>query len=273
MGCDIIMDPTSLPGRMNPGRIIETYFNGSSRNAKEILTHFYHQHGLIPTFTKLVEFLKIYHTEQYYIYKEALDNNDIVNMEKAMHTILEKEMYLYYKISSKKKAISIIRDLEKSEWYLPKRKIIIDGKESKKAINVYPVYAFLIAKTSDSYLSCASPYLNHYGLPVKPPSNIKTLKPWSNTPTKNIGETEFRVLVTNTEDPTFVAELADRSSNIDTHKLVYGNILRSEQPTNIERVVDRDLHPYGQGASLTLFNDILETMGIKTVYAEEGEKI
>ena len=269
MGCDIIMDPTSLPGRMNPGRIIETYINGSSRNAKEILTHMYHQQGLIPTFTKLVEYLKMYSTEQYFIYKEALDNNDIVNMEKAMHTVLEKELYIYYKISSRKKTISIIRDLENSEWYLPKRKIIIDGKESIKPINVYPIYAFLIAKTSDSYLSCASPYLNHYGLPVKPPSNIKALKPWSNTPTKNIGETEFRVLVTNTEDPTFVAELADRSSNIDTHKIVYSNILRAEQPTNIDRVVDRNVHPYGLGASLTLFNDILETMGIKTVYDYE----
>ena len=272
MGCDIIMDPTSLPGRMNPGRIIETYFNGSSRNAREILTHYYHQHGLVPTFTKLLDFLKMYHTEQYFIYKDALDNNNITDMEKEFHTIMEKELYLYYKISSRKKAISIIRDLEKSEWYLPKRKIIIDGKETKKAINVYPVYAFLIAKTSDSYNSCASPYLNHYGLPVKPPNNIKALKPWANTPTKNIGETEFRVLVTNTEDPTFVAELADRSSNIETHKIVYGNILRSEQPTNIDKIVDRDVHPYGEGASLTLFNDILETMGIKTVYVDEDER-
>lgn len=269
MGCDIIMDPTSLPGRMNPGRIIETYINGSSRNAKEILTHYYHQHGLIPTFEKLLDYLKIFATEQYFIYKEAFDNKELVLMEKALHTILEKELYIYYKISSRRKALPIIRDLEKSEWFLPRRQVVIYGKETKKPINVYPIYAFLIAKTSDSYLSCASPYLNHYGLPVKPPSNVKVLKPWSNTPTKILGETEVRVLVTNTEDPTFVAEMTDRLSNIDSHKLVYRHLLEAKEPTNIDRVIDRSKYPFGGGASLTLFNDILETMGIKTEYIKE----
>lgn len=269
MGCDIIMDPTSLPGRMNPGRIIETYFMGSSRNAKEILKHHYHMHGLIPTFEKLLDYLKIFGTEQYYIYKDAYDKKELDLMEKAINTILEKELYIYYKISSKRKAIPIIRDLEKSEWKFPKRKVVLYGKETKKPINVYPVYAFLIAKTSDSFLSCASPYLNHYGLPVKPPSNVKVLKPWSNTPTKNIGETEFRVLVTNTEDPTFVAELADRATNIDSHTLVYKKMLEAEKPTDIDKCIDRTLHPYGYGASLTLFNDILKTMGIETKYLKE----
>lgn len=269
MGCDIIMDPTSLPGRMNPGRIIETYFMGSSRNAREIITHIFHQHGLTEAFTKLVDFLKYFGTEQYYIYNHALQNNDLINMEKALKTVIDKELYLYYKISSKRKALEIIRSLEKTEWFLPKRKIIFAGKETKKQISVYPAYVFLIAKTADSYLSCASPYLNHYGLPVKPPSNIKALKPWSNTPTKNIGETEFRVLCTNTEDPEFIAEIADMSTSIETHKMVYEKLLNAEQPTNIERCIDRSVHQYGNGSSLTLFNDILETMGIKTTYNSE----
>ena len=33
--------------------------------------------------------------------------------------------------------------------------------------------------------------------------------------------------------------------------------------------IDRTLHPYGYGASLTLFNDILKTMGIETKYLKE----
>lgn len=272
MGCDIIMDPTSLPGRMNPGRIIETYFMGSSRNAKEILTHHYHEHGLVPTFEKVVDYLKHLGTEQYYIYNHALVNNDLINMEKSLKTIIEKEFYLYYKISSRKKALTIIRSLENSSWFLPKRKIIFAGKETKKQINVNPVYAFLIAKTADSYLSCASPYLNHYGLPVKPPSNIKVLKPWSNTPTKNIGETELRVLATNTQNPEFIAEIADMCTSIDTHNMVYTGLLDADKPTDIERIIDRKKHAYGNGSSLTLFNDILETMGIKTEFIDE-EKI
>ena len=49
------MDPTSLPGRTNPGRVFEMYFNASSRNAKEIILHEYHSKGLESAFEMFVD--------------------------------------------------------------------------------------------------------------------------------------------------------------------------------------------------------------------------
>ena len=107
LGADICMDPTSLPGRTNPGRVYEMYFNGSSRNAKEIITHDFTANGLESAFTLLVDFLSHYDTEQHAGYKHVLDksktdNSLLVVMKEVIDEIISKELYIYYKINSKK---------------------------------------------------------------------------------------------------------------------------------------------------------------------------
>ena len=100
MGCDIIMDPTSLPGRMNPGRIIETYFMGSSRNAKEIILHEYHSKGLESAFEMFVDYISHFDTELSVAAKHVYENRHTTPeylqiMKEHLDVLTEKENYIY----------------------------------------------------------------------------------------------------------------------------------------------------------------------------------
>jgi hypothetical protein len=46
------------------------------------------------------------------------------------------------------------------------------------------------------------------------------------------------------------------------------NILESETPSNIGQVVDRDLHPQGNGRILMLQRNMTESSGFKFVYGD-----
>lgn len=277
LGADICMDPTSLPGRTNPGRIIEMKFNAASRNAKEIIVHDYHVNGLVSAFGLLVDFLSYFDTEQHLVYKYAYENRDspsiLTLMKETLEEITNKELYLYYKISSRKKAAKVLRSLNGTMWEVKKRPILINGKMTKKGIVIAPLYIILLAKTANHYLSSSSPYLNHYNIPVKPPAYMKTRRPNSNTPTKLAGETENRVLFTNTNNPEYARTLLSRNTNIESHKKIYKTFLTHPTPSNIDFIETRDENgKLPDGGPLAITKSVLRTMGIgTTTVIEKGE--
>ena len=288
---DIIMDPTSIPSRMNAGRIYESYFNASSRNTRRILLdnlvgsytdgdftllNDYENaienatdEKLLETYDMLLEFLSVIDTEQYPAYLEARKDMDKVN--EIMLEIAEKELYLYYKVSSKKKSARFVRDLEKTKFKVPREPIFIDGEKTKAGITIGTIYCMLLNKTADGYLASASANINHYGIPVRVNNATKTGMPYINNPTKIIGETECRMYRNNSKSPILAAELKDRASSVTTHKEIYGNTLRAEKPTNIDVIVDREKFPYGTDNSLILIKDIFNSTGINFKYVKGVE--
>lgn len=277
LGADICMDPTSLPGRTNPGRVYEMYFNASSRNAKEIIVHDYHTNGLESAFKLFVDYMSYFDTElsasSKFVYENRHSSPEFFNiMKEHLDKIEEKENYNYYKVSSRKKAGYCVRDLENSMWAVKKRSVLINGKMTKKPVTVAPLYVLLLAKAHDSYLSCPSPYLNHYFIPVKPPSSMKHSKPWSCTPTKLSGETELRVMTTNTNNPKYVAEFISRNSNMESHMKICYTLLSHKTPTNIEYIDTKN--PDGtipDGNPLIIGKNIMKNIGIKFVTTNELE--
>jgi len=285
---DIIMDPTSIPSRMNSGRTYESYFNASSRNTRRMLLDnlvgsrregdfiLLNDHSdavenateekLFETYNMLLEFLKIVATEQYdYYYKYRKDINSV---KAILSEISSKELYLYYKVSSKKRSPLFVNDLEQTKFKVPREPIYINGKKTRSSITIGTIYCMLLNKTADGYLASASANINHYGMPVRVNSSLKTGMPYINNPTKIIGETECRMVRNNSKSPILAAELKDRASSITTHKEIYYNVLKADKPTNIDVAVSRDKFPYGEDNSLMLIKDIFNTTGANFEYVE-----
>jgi len=267
---DIIMDPTSIPSRMNAGRLYEAYFGAASRNARRLVLERLgtdvedaEDSDVIAAFELVVSFLSIIDTEQYTTYKAltAIDDMKIILQE-----IQDKELYIYYKVSSPKKSPYIVKDMENSIFKVPKEPVIIDGKLTKQGITIGNLYIVLLNKTSDGYLASASASVNHYGIPVRVNASTKTGLPYTNNPTKVESETEIRIYRTYAKSPILAAELKDRASSVVTHSSIYRNILRAEHPSNIDVIVDRAEIPYGHDSSLTLLRDIFNSTGIDFKY-------
>lgn len=272
---DIIMDPTSIPGRMNAGRLYESYFGAASRNAKRIVLETIGSgvddatdDALNKAYDVLLEFLSVFDTEQYYSYKEVEDISDKIEILKEIE---EKELYLYYKVSSKKKPPEIVKDLEKTKFHVPREPIMFDGKMTKEGVTIGNLYFILLNKTADGYLASASPSVNHFGIPVRVNTSTKTGLPYTNNPTKIISETESRLYRAYAKSPILAAEFKDRASSMTTHGEIYHNILKAPTPGNIDVAVDRTIVPYGTDNSLKLLKDIFNSTGINFTYVD-GEK-
>lgn len=288
-GADIIMEQTSIPSRMNISVLYEHYINGSSRRARDMVIEKIRQidssrplTDVISTSTEkqtmevfdiVLEYLSIFNTEQYAGYKEIKDSNNIYSIHEILNEIVNKELYVYYKVSSEIRPDELVTAMRNSKFAPILGKITIpDNGMFKETVDdnilVAPMYTMLLFKTGDEFLSCASAKVNHYNFPVGSSKHNKTRSPYRNSPTRVLGETEVR-LYASYGSRKAVAELKDRANSIDTHKAVYKNILDAPQPTNISCVVDRNKIPFGSDSAITLIDSIFNSGGISIEYSPE----
>ncbi len=265
------MDPTSIPGRMNPGRLYEMYFGGASRNARRIIreelkdpVEALSDKRVNEVFDSVLEFVSVFDTEQYQYYKKA----NLGQKRQILTEIQEEEFRILYKISSEKKSPEVVMDLEKTRFKVPKEPIFVNGKWTKEGISIGNLYLILLSKTADGYLSSSSPRVNHYNIPVRTNNSTKTNMPYLNNPTKVYSETERRLFAAYCKSPVLAAELQDRAGNIDTHKEIVRAIHASDTPTNIEEIVNREEIPYGGDSAIKLINGIFNSTGIDIKYVE-----
>lgn len=273
---DIIMDPSSLVSRMNVGRIYEHYFNAMSRKTqyeiKQALgglkpINDYNEKEIESGWSVLLGLLEIIGTEQYIEYKK------IKNIEDKKHILEEcinKEVYILYRVSSKKRPYQVVLDTKGTIYEPTISKVHIPRENgrvfiSKQDIMIAPIYTILLSKTSETFLSVAGAKLNHFGFPIGVGSATRNYLPWRNSPTKILSETETR-LYNSYVSRKGIAELKDRANNIDTHKTIYNNILNSDIPTNIDTVCDRNITGFTEDSSMELITNIFNCAGIDIKY-------
>lgn len=286
---DIIMDPSSIPSRMNVARLYEQYFNAMSRHTKSLVINNlkaktnnhvlsinnYSDTDVFEAMNIVCGFLDILGTEQAELYRN-INNSNPAEARLLLEDIVKNELYYYYKVSSKKKPYQIVLDSYETIYKPRIGKIfyIEDGevKISKDDIYIAPMYFILLAKTADNFLASASSKTNHYGLPIGVGNKQRVQMPYRNSPVKILSETESRLYVSYVSRLA-LAELKDRGNSITTHAHVYNNILNASKPTNIERLVDRNLVPYGNDSALEVVNNIFNAAGIDITYEHDATVI
>lgn len=277
---DIVMDPSSLVSRMNIGRVYEHYFCAISRKTQyEIKKAMggvkpidkYTDKELQNGFNVLLGLLQIIGTEQYEGYKSI---KDIKQIKEILHECIYQEVFILYKVSSKKKPYQIVKEVKGTIYEPEINKCIIptDNGEitTKEDIMIAPLYTLLLGKTAENYLSVASAKLNHFGLPIGVDSATRNYLPYRSSPTKVISETESRLYLSYVSRRG-IAELKDRANSIPTHEHIYKTILEADYPTNIENVVDRTKVPFGEDSALELVNNIFNSAGISIEYNDPNK--
>ncbi len=283
---DIIQDPASTISRMNIGRLYEQYISKCSRQVKEYiideLLNIDELDDLDSTidvisadiidslFNRVVNFLGYIDTEQFTAYNNITKSAD---KREILKEIVNKELYVYYSVGSKKQAWKIVEDLKVSEFKADISPILFKNAEgvmveSKEDILIGPMYTILLAKIADTWLSTSGAKVNHFGLPTSISKNEKNRLPWRNSATKVLSETESR-LYTSYCGEEFLAELKDRGTSIPAHEHTYRTILDADQPTNIERVVDRTKVPYGEDKAREVVDALLGCAGLEIAYGKD----
>lgn len=268
---DVVMDPASVISRLNPGRIYEQEFNAISRKTQfEIRKAMgypktnYTNKEIDAGWNILLGLLKIIGTEQYDGYNQV---SDIEIKKEILKECLEDEVYILYKVSSKIRPYQVV-EMTKGTIYQPELNYVCiptssGDKLTKSKILIAPIYTMLLFKTAENYLSVAGAKLNHFSMPIGVGPSTRNFSPYRNSPVKAISETGGRLFASYVSRYA-LAELKDRANNLETHKEIYNNILNASNPTNIDKIVDRNKTPYGGDAALKLVDNIFNSAGFTT---------
>ena len=273
---DIVMDPASLVSRMNVGRIYEHYFNDMARRCKALMVNDLggitniskvKDDKVIKAFNTLLGLLQLIDTEQYPSYLEA--SKDINKVREIVNEAINQEVFILYKITSKKRPYQVVLDTMKTIYYPKLLDAYMETEDGlihfNDKVRIAPVYELVLNKTADNYLAAASAKLNHYNIPINAGSVGKDRLPWRANAVRIMSETEGRLFLSYGSRK-LIAELKDRASSVPTHREIYKNILDADIPTNIDHVIDRNLIPYGEDAALHLINNIYNSDGISIEY-------
>jgi hypothetical protein len=66
-----------------------------------------------------------------------------------------------------------------------------------------------------------------------------------------------------------IAEVMDRNNSPSTHKAICENILKADNPANIDNLVDRQQIPLGGARPIQFTSHVLYCFGTKFAYTDE----
>ena len=282
---DIVMDAASTVSRMNLGRLYEIYIGAACRDTtkrirdmlkvygqkenrvlKSLETIYQQNPQLIhDTFQYLLGFYKLI-TEKQYQFMVGLNDQQKLDY---LASIVVHGIYLFIPPDNQKETTDIIKDLERyyPQTYGPVSYVGDSGQRitTKTNIRIGPMYFMLLEKIADDWSAVASGRLQHFGVLAPMTKSEKYMKPWHNSPVRNIGETEGRIY-SGYCGREAIAEMMDRANNPFTHRQMVKNILASNQPGNIQEAVDRNIIPLGGSKPLQLFKHFVMCQGWRPVY-------
>jgi hypothetical protein len=133
---------------------------------------------------------------------------------------------------------------------------------TKKPVRIASVYMILLEKVGDDWNAVASGKLQHHGVLAQLGRSDKYLNPARTNPVRAAGEAEIRIFLANLHS-LGVAEIMDWNNNPQTHRVIVDGYLSASQPSNIERMIDRNMFPLGGSKPLMIIRHMLETAGIQ----------
>lgn len=279
---DMVFDPNSTISRMNVGRVYEQYINASARDtAKNIRHRLGYREGQRIVFEQLYDhdpaliaavwdylkgFYRIVSPVRMGRWADSLDERRIY--QHLMHVVND-GIYIYLPAENEAENIQIVEQLEQNyrPVYGPITYIGNSGikRTTKRPVRIGPMYVLLLEKTGDDWTAVSSGKFQSYGV-LSPVTNAdKYSQPTTPQSTRVLGESEVRILETNTEAGTS-AEMLDRNNNPQVHEMIVENILLAPQPTNIDHVVDRTKIPYGGSKPLQLVKHLAQCAGWEFAY-------
>ena len=259
---DIIVDGLSTIKRMNPSRLTEQYIKAAARDTwhrlrdraqkgesnyqlRKELTQFY---GLVNP--RMLEF-------------GSIINQDGLVSQRHLDKVLQTGIYVYLPTSKEREPLEIVRDLRRyfppvhsKVTYRNQRGTYVTTKDD---VLVGPMYIMLLERTGKSWSAVASARLSHFGIPTKLTANDRDNTPVRQTPVR-FGEDECRLFMAMI-GARAAARFYNRTANPVLRKVIQSNILKSERPSAIEQVYDRQEYPSGNTRMNSLIRHFAECAG------------
>lgn len=288
---ELIGDPTSTIKRMNISRLYLHYFSDACVHVTKLVrdklkTHMLNKEDaklfvqtctddkILEAYDLILGFLEIVSPVQYRYYSEHRNNQEAVR-EVILQCVTD-TFRMLAKISDVDeygkplKYDEIVGRLERTVYKPHLDTIFVtnsmgEKEETSEKIRIAPLYFMLLEKIGDSWLSISSAKTNHFGVLTSMVKADKHRVPWRASPVRTISETEGR-LYCGYMGTEATAEIMDQSTNMDTHRMIYERLLVDDKPMCIDKIIDRDQYPFGEGKPLQILKHLFMCSGIQLAY-------
>lgn len=259
---EVITDADSTIKRMNVGRLYEQAINAAGDYIQRHI-------GLLPTLEAQKEFLMNFY--RLLSPRMALEIEQSFNEEmykEHIDSVIKEGVYLFMPTDSEVDYLEAIGEIKKTYPELVGPVNYLDDRgnlvTTTADIMIASMYFLMLEKTGNVWTGVASSKRQHFGIPAKLTNEDKYSKPGREQPVRFGGEAEVR-LMTATVGGDVVADFLDRTNNPLVHREIVNNILKADKPTNIEKILDRNEFPIGNGRMQLYVKHFMECSGTRFV--------
>ena len=277
---DVAIFGISTIKRMNMGRIHEQFLTAARRDTTQRLRAEMGLDRFYPD-AQAVNAIVNDPVKVEYLFNEIMGFYKIVspimydylqNADRASHVlcVLMEDMYIYFPPDNPINNLDVIREILHSKYAPTYQPVTFKDSTGQVHTTKHPVligelYMILLEKTTDEWSSAASVRQQHLGIPAKLNNSDKYSTYGRSQAVRGSGEAENRNQQANAGVDA-VREIMDQSNNPQTHREVVLGIITSNQPSNIDKIIDRTKIPYGNSRPSMLARNVLNCMGVRFTY-------
>lgn len=249
--------------RLNPGQFFEQYITAHMRDVTNTIRQMVAQQ--VPPM-EIYDFVARYYDIISPIKGKIFRTMPESLMEEEIREIVRDGLYTTIKTSDSHCDAEFISRCENFQpvTYTP---VTYQNQKGETVVSDVPMligskYMILLDKTDPKPMACATPLRQHHRLPAVPnprnryvtPSKVQAARAW--------GESELQVNG-GAVGGQAMADVMDMTTNPRSTREVTYNIMDAENPSDIESVIDRELHPLGDSSSLRYVENLLFCFGAK----------
>lgn len=140
---------------------------------------------------------------------------------------------------------------------------------SKDDMAISDVYMMLLEKIGDDRSASSSVRFQVFGVPASASKHDRFTSPVRLQNGKIHGESEARPFNGITR-PSIQPEILDRNNNPKSAEICYTNHLRAENPSQIEKLIDRSIYPFGFAMPIQMLDHFTFFSGYRFVYRDDN---
>lgn len=140
---------------------------------------------------------------------------------------------------------------------------------SKDSMAISDVYMLLLEKIGDDRSASNSVRFQVFGVPASASKHDRFTSPVRLQNGKIHGESEARPFNGITR-PSIQPEILDRNNNPKSAEICYTTHLRAENPSQIEKLIDRSIYPFGYAMPIQTLDHVTFCSGYRFVYRDDN---